>query len=127
MGEAGVAEAIARSAVLVCAALLASCGQAAVPANKAAVVSAPEPATPEAVAQRLIRQRLGGGDVRFEDAHAFAHDGATVVCGSYSQPGHAHQRFVAVTGVDLWLEPDMAPGQMDRAFTEFCRNGAANA
>jgi hypothetical protein len=122
-----VAEPIARSAVLVSAALLASCGQAAEPANKAAAVKAPEPATPEALAQRLVRQRLGGEDVRFEDARAFAHDGATVVCGTYSQPGRAHQRFVAVSGVDLWLEPDMAPGQMDRAFAEFCRDGSANA
>jgi hypothetical protein len=122
-----VAEAIARSAAFASAVLLASCGQAAEPANKTAAVKAPEPATPEALAQRLVRQRLGGGDVRFEDARAFAHDGATVVCGTYSQPGRAHQRFVAVSGVDLWLEPEMAPGQMDRAFAEFCRDGAANA
>jgi hypothetical protein len=122
-----VAELTGRSAVLASAALLASCGQAAEPANKAAVARAAEPATPEAAAQRLVRQRLGGDDLRFEESRAFAHDGATVVCGSYSQPGRAHQRFVAVTGVDLWLEPEMAPGQMDRAFAEFCRDGAANA
>jgi hypothetical protein len=127
MAGGGVAELTARSAVLASAALLASCGQAAEPANKAAVARAAEPATPEAAAQRLVRQRLGGDDLRFEESHAFAHDGATVVCGSYSQPGRAHQRFVAVTGVDLWLEPEMAPGQMDRAFAEFCRDGAANA
>lgn len=122
-----MADPIARSAVLASAALLASCGQAAEPANKAIAANAPEPATPEALAQRLVRQRLGGAEVRFEDARAFSHDGATVVCGRYSQPGRAHQRFVAVSGVDLWLEPEMAPGQMDRAFAEYCRDGAANA
>jgi hypothetical protein len=65
--------------------------------------------------------------VRFESARAYRSGGVAVVCGAYSQPGRPNQRFVAVSDVDVWLEPDMAPGQMDRAFAEFCRDGAANA
>ena len=116
------------AALLAAGALLASCGEAAVPENKAA--AAPRPAAsagPEAAAERLVRARLGSSDVRFEQARAYRSGGVAVVCGAYSQPGHPHQRFVAVSDVDVWLEPDMAPGQMDRAFAEFCKDGAADA
>ena len=116
-----------RTVMLGSAALLAGCGQSAVPENKAAAVKAPASPGPEAVAQRFVRQRLGAGEVRFEEARAFHNDGVTIVCGTYSQPGRPHQRFVAVSDVDVWLEPEMAPGQMDRAFAEFCRDGSANA
>jgi hypothetical protein len=116
-----------RSAVLASAALLAGCGDAQAPANKAAAAKAPEPAGPEQAAERLVRQRLGTSEIRFGEARAYRSGGATVVCGTYSEPGRPHQRFVAVDEVDVWLEPDMAPGQMDRAFAEFCRDGAANA
>jgi hypothetical protein len=124
-----MAELAIRTAVLAFAALLAGCGEAAAPGNAAAPAGAkaPEPATPEALAQRLIRQRLRSDEVRFEGARAYRSGAATVVCGTYAEPGRPLQRFVAVGDVDVWLEPDMAPGQMDRAFAEFCRDGAANA
>ena len=122
-----MAEPIARAALIGAAALLASCGEAAVPANEAAAARPPAAQGPEAAAQRLVRQRLGSGEVRFEAARAYRSGGVAVVCGAYSQPGRPHQRFVAVSDVDVWLEPDMAPGQMDRAFAEFCRDGAADA
>ena len=123
-----MADRIGTAVMLGSAALLGGCGHAAAPGNDAAAAKAPAPASgPEAAAQRLVRQRLRGGDVRFEESHAYAHGTASVVCGAYSQPGRPHQRFVAVSGVDVWIEGEMAPGQMDRAVAEFCRDAAANA
>ena len=124
-----MAERARMAATLVCAALLAGCGGAAAPEDKAARVEAPAPARagPEAEAERLVRQRLGPVELRFEEARAYRRDGIAIVCGSYSQPGRPHQRFVAVGDIDVWLEHEMEPGQMDRAFAEYCRDGAANA
>jgi hypothetical protein len=111
--------------------LTAACGEAAVPANETApVAKAPAaPATPDAVAQRMVRQQLGaeGEGVRFGAARIYTHDGVPVVCGSYAQARQAEQRFVAVGDIEVWLEPNMRPGEMDRAFAEYCRDGAANA
>ncbi|HEX8364446.1 MAG TPA: hypothetical protein VF603_04075 [Allosphingosinicella sp.] len=120
-------ERIATAAAL--GALLSGCGQGAVPGNAAAAAdaAAPAPERPERAAERLVRQRIGGGALRFEESRAYRHGDVAVVCGAYAQPGRAHQRFVAVSDVDVWLEPEMAPGQMDRAFAEYCRDGAANA
>lgn len=108
------------------------CGDAAVPANQAKAARAPAtaaPTTPDAVAQRLVRQQLGaaGSDARFGATNIYTHDGVPVVCGSYAESGRPEQRFVAVGDVDVWLEPNMRPGEMDRAFAEYCRDGAANA
>ena len=90
--------------------------------------SAPARADPVGVAQRLVRQRLGGNtNVRFGEARTYRDGGVAVVCGSYAQPGAAELRFVAVTDLDVWLEPEMGPGEMDRAFAEFCRDGVGNA
>ena len=113
-------------------AMVAACGEAAVPAsNDAAAANAParSPAvTPVTVAQRMVRQQLGpNGEVRFGAARIFTNDGIAIVCGSYAPHGQGEQRFVAVGDVDVWLEPNMAPGEMDRAFAEYCRDGAANA
>ena len=112
-------------------AMVAACGQAAVPAaNEAAAAKAPAaPAvTPVTVAQRMVRQQLGpAGEVRFGAARIYTNEGVAIVCGSYAPQGQSEQRFVAVGDVDVWLEPNMAPGQMDRAFAEYCRDGAANA
>jgi hypothetical protein len=109
-----------------------ACGDAAVPANQATAATAPAPpapATPDAVAQRLVRQQLGaaGSGLRFGAASIYTHDGVPVVCGSYAEAGRPEQRFVAVGDIDVWLEPNMQPGEMDRAFAEYCRDGAANA
>ena len=122
-----MADLLCKALTLGSAALLAGCGDAAAPENEAAAARPPAATGPEAAAQRLVRQRLGGGEVNFEEAHAYSNGDVPIVCGSYSQPGRPHQRFVAVSDVDVWLEPEMAPGQMDRAFAEFCRDGAANA
>jgi hypothetical protein len=120
-----VPERIATAAAL--GALLTGCGQAAAPGNGAAAANAPAAGSAETAAERLVRQRVGAGELRFEESRAYRHGDVAVVCGSYAQPGRPHQRFVAVSGVDVWLEPEMAPGQMDRAFAEYCRDGAANA
>ena len=113
-------------------AMVAACGEAAVPAgNEAATAKAQarSPAvTPVTVAQRMVRQQLGpNGDVRFGAARIYTNDGIAIVCGTYAPQGQSEQRFVAVGDVDVWLEPNMAPGEMDRAFAEYCRDGAANA
>ena len=113
-------------------ALTAACGEAAVPTgNESAVAKAParSPAvTPVTVAQRMVRQQLGpAGDVRFGAARIYSNGGIAIVCGSYAPQGQGEQRFVAVGDVDVWLEPNMAPGEMDRAFAAYCRDGAANA
>jgi hypothetical protein len=105
------------------------CGEAAAPQNKAAA-AAPAPAaapSPEAVAQRLVRRQLGTGEVRFGAARVFRDEGFAIVCGSYARGREPEQRFVAVGDIQVWLEPDMAPGEMDRAFAQYCRDGAANA
>ena len=116
-----------RSLVFGSAALIAGCREASAPSNEAAPHPAQPPATPQAVAERLVRQRLGGAEIRFQDSRTYRSGAVPVVCGTYSEPGRPHQRFVAVGDVDVWIEPEMAPGQMDRAFAEFCRDGAANA
>ena len=112
--------------------MVAACGQAAAPAaNETSAAKAParSPAvTPVTVAQRMVRQQLGpNGDVRFGAARIYTNDGIAIVCGAYAPQGQSEQRFVAVGDVDVWLEPNMAPGEMDRAFAEYCRDGAANA
>jgi hypothetical protein len=121
-----------RALALLPLALAGGCGEAAVPAaNEAAAAKAPaqSPAvTPVTVAQRMVRHQLGAaGDVRFGDARIYSHGGVAIVCGSYAPQGQGEQRFVAVGDVDVWLEPNMAPGEMDRAFAQYCRDGAANA
>ena len=121
-----MAERIA-TAMLGSAALLAGCGEGAVPENKAAAAKAPVESGPEAAAERLVRRQLGTNEVRIDQARAYRSGGVAVVCGSYAQPGRPHQRFVAVSDLEVWLEPEMAAGQMDRAFAEFCRDGAADA
>ena len=114
-------------------ALVAACGgEAAVPAsNEAAAVRAPAPSpavTPVTVAQRMVRRQLGAvGDVRFGAARVYSNSNLAIVCGSYAPPGQSEQRFVAVGDLDVWIEPNMPRDQMDRAFAEYCRDGAANA
>jgi hypothetical protein len=109
--------------------LAGGCSEAAAPKNEARA-AAPAPAaalTPEAVAQRLVRRQLGEGEVRFGAARVFHDEGFAIVCGSYARGREPEQRFVAVGDIQVWLEPDMAPGEMDRAFAEYCRDGSANA
>jgi hypothetical protein len=124
-----VAEAVqafnGRSALAGAAILMAGCQQAAVPQNEAQ--AAPAPSAPIATAQRLVRQNSGAGEIQFGEARIYSHEGVAIVCGRYSRQGAANQRYVAVSDLQVWLEPDMAPGEMDRAFSQYCRDGAANA
>ncbi|HEX8192980.1 MAG TPA: hypothetical protein VF552_08780 [Allosphingosinicella sp.] len=112
---------------------VAACSEAAVPAANGTVAAASAPAraaaaTPVTVAQAMVRQQLGAdGDVRFGAARTYRNNGVAIVCGAYAPQGEGERRFVAVGDVDVWLEPNMAPGEMDRAFAEYCRDGAANA
>lgn len=107
--------------------LIAGCQQAAAPANEAKAAPAAAVPAPIAVAQRLVRQNSGAGELSFGEARIYSHEGVAVVCGRYSRAGAENQRYVAVSDLQVWLEPDMAPGEMDRAFGRYCRDGAANA
>ena len=110
------------------AALIAGCGQSAAPENKAEGPKAPERApSPVETAERLVRERTRASGIRFGAARTYRNGDVAVVCGTYAQPGAAGQRYVAVSGVDVWIEPEMRAGEMDRAFAEFCRDTAANA
>jgi hypothetical protein len=120
---------IGAAVMLGSAALVAGCGRAAAPANDQATAAAPAPSPsgPVAVAQNLVRRNSGAGEIRFGEARIYSHEGVAIVCGRYSRGGAENQRYVAVSDLQVWLEPDMAPGEMDRAFGQYCRDGAANA
>ena len=104
---------------------LAACGRGEVANNQTANVAAPAPApeTPSATAERLVRARIGSaGETRFADASAGTREGVSVVCGAYTQ-GSARHRYIVVNGEDVFIEPEMGPGEMARAVTEFCGDG----
>ncbi len=104
-------------------AALAAC-QGATPANNqtaAAPTPAAQPETPVAVAERLIRARVGAY-ARFVEAAVRAHQGVNVVCGAYQQ-GDRRQRYIVVNGEDVFIESEMAAGEMPRAINEFCAEG----
>jgi hypothetical protein len=110
--------------------LLTACQQAEPANNQAALAPAPQKAAPEsdvAAAQRLVRARLGagGGAVRFLAASRSASEGVPIVCGSYDEGG-APQRYIVVDREDAFVEPQMRPGQMDRAVAEFCGQSGDN-
>jgi hypothetical protein len=110
-------------------ALLASCGGEE-PANKQVPAAPPPKATaaPAAegavgTAERLVRQRLGNPQgVTFSNPRRGASEGVPIVCGDYEQ-GRARHRYIVVGGEDVFVEPGMGPGEMDRAFLEFCGDG----
>ena len=116
-----------RTALAGAAMLMAGCQQAPAPANEAKAAPEPIVPAPVATAQRLVRQNSGAGEIHFGEARIYSHQGVAIVCGRYSREGAANQRYVAVSDLQVWLEPDMAPGEMDRAFTQYCRDGAAHA
>ena len=109
--------------------LLTACQQAEAPANQVIVASAPQKAAPESdvsAAERLVRARIAsGGAARFILATRSASQGVPIVCGSYEQGGRS-QRYVVVNGEDAFVEPQMRPGEMDRAVAEFCGQGNDN-
>ena len=101
----------------------AGCAQAQDPGNQgqsANVVQAP--ATPAEHAQRLVVQRLGGAqNLSFGEAQVFMSDGATVVCGRYTQPGQPAQRYMVIGDEDVFVEGEF-DGNMNQAVAEACRN-----
>ena len=106
-------------------ALLAACQSGGEANNQTANAAAPASATetPTATAERLVRARLGAtGEIRLTEANAGTHDGVSVVCGAYTQ-GSARHRYIVVNGEDVFVEPEMGPGEMARAVTEFCGDG----
>jgi hypothetical protein len=80
----------------------------------------PRPEGDVGKAERLVRARLGNrADVAFANPRRSASEGATIICGEYRQAGATH-RYIVVGGEDVFVEPQMERGEMDRAFTEFC-------
>jgi len=77
--------------------------------------------SPAERAQRLVVQRLGGGEVSFGETQIFSSNGATVVCGRYSKAGQPAQRYVAVGEEDVFIEGEFV-GDMNQAVAEACRN-----
>jgi hypothetical protein len=104
--------------------LLGACRQAEAPAQKAPTPApAPQAEGDVGAAQRLVRQRLGGaGEVRFADAQRRAAGGVEIICGVYEQAG-VRQRYIVVGGDRAFVEPQMRPGEMERAYGEFCTDG----
>ena len=111
--------------------LLAACGRdepeaannqaAAAPANTAA--PAPEGESDVSTAERKVRERLGNPQgVAFSNARRGASEGVRIICGDYEQGGQ-RQRYIVVGGEEVFVEPQMQAGEMDRAFAEFCGDG----
>jgi hypothetical protein len=115
---------LAMVAMPVAASLVGGCQRAPEGVNNVVSATAPKAApSPQEIAQRLVRQRLGAaGGLQFGDAQVFASQGATIVCGRFMPEGQPAQRFVAVGEEDVFIESQMQPGHMDQAVTEFCRN-----
>ncbi len=105
--------------------LLAACQNGA-PANNQtteAPSNAAAPSDPLATAERLVRARLSQrGELRFVEARVRDHQGVAVVCGAYEQGGR-QQRYIVVNNEDVFVEPEMAAGQMPIAINEFCAEG----
>jgi hypothetical protein len=119
----------ARGAGLVAVLLLAACDRAEAPANnQAAAPQAPAPASEGdvAAAERLVRERLGNPQgLVFANPLRTASEGVTIICGDYAQ-GAERQRYIVVGGEDVFIEPQMSAGEMDRAYGEFCAEGQGN-
>jgi hypothetical protein len=110
--------------------LLAACQRAETPANNQAE-AAPPPAEANAegdvsAAERLVRERLGpNAQVRFGAATRSASEGVSIVCGRYELGGRS-LRYIVVGDEDAFVESQMVPGEMERAVSEFCREGSDN-
>ena len=106
--------------------LFSACQRAEAPANnQAAAAPAPAKASqPEgdvSRAERLVREQLGNpAGVTFAVPQRTASEGVRIVCGEYRQ-GNARNRYIVVDGERVFVEPRMRPGEMDRAYVEFCR------
>ncbi len=74
-------------------------------------------------AQRLVRAQVGErGEVSFAQPQTGTRQGVTVVCGGYRQSGREH-RYIVVNREDVFVEPEMRAGEMERAVREFCGDG----
>lgn len=109
---------------------LAACGRNEAPPNdpaeQAPKAEAPRPEGDVGAAERLVRERLGNPEgLAFADPVRTASEGVAIVCGRYTQAGASH-RYIVVDGTDLFLEPRLQPGEMDRYFAEYCREATAN-
>ncbi len=104
--------------------LLVGCQQAVVPADENSAEPKAELAKGDvSVAEGIVRQRLGNPqDLRFADAERSASQGVSIICGAFQQNGARH-RYIVVGGQEAFIEPQMQPGEMDRAFSEFCGEG----
>lgn len=114
---------------LLCAAALplAACERAEtpVPAEPAAAPAQQAAATPVEQARALVMARLDGGraQANFREDRVYAHDGATVVCGTLIPAAAGAQRYIAVLeSQEVFFEGAMEPGAMAAAEREFCRN-----
>lgn len=106
---------------------LSACHRGEAPATNASA-AAPAPETiPEgdvSAAQRLVRAKLGNpANLAFSAPRRSVSDGVRIVCGRFSQNGGASQRYIVVDSRDAFVEPQMRPGAMDQASSEFCQNG----
>ena len=114
---------------VVLAPLLAACQQSSAPASNQAAAAPAQKAAPVSdvsTAQQRVLARLGAGaQVHFLNVRRSASEGVPVICGTYEQGG-ARQRYIVVNGEDAFVEPQMRPGEMDRAVAEFCREGTDN-
>ena len=76
-----------------------------------------------AAAQRLVRAQIGArGEVRFGPPQTGTRENVSVVCGKYNQAGREH-RYIVVDREDVFVEPEMREGEMERAVREFCGDG----
>ena len=109
--------------------LLTACQQAEAPAGNQVAAAPPQKAAPVgdvAAAEQRVRARIGaGGEIRFVAASRSASDQVPIVCGQYEQGGR-RQRYIVVDREEAFVEPQMRPGEMDRAVAEFCGQGHDN-
>ena len=109
--------------------LLAGCQRAPAPANdQAEALPPPAPAAAEpkgdvSGAERLVRERLGNPrNTTFANPRRTAAGGVPIVCGEFVRDGR-RQRYIVVNGERAFVEPQMRPGEMERAMREFCGVG----
>ena len=117
-----------RSVIAASLLLVAACERDEVGGNNQAQANgaAAQPESDVGTAERLVRERLGNAQgLTFANPVRTASEGIPLVCGQYTQGGATH-RYVVVAGEDVFLEPEMEPGEMERAYAEFCREGAGN-
>ena len=106
---------------------LAACHRGEAPANNVAAATPAPKALPEgdvSAAERLVRAKLGNPqNLAFTAPRRSVSEGVRIICGRFTQGGGASQRYIVVNSRDAFVEPQMRPGTMDQASSEFCQNG----